>query len=84
MTIDPFRGIPLILVNRRHSGVSQLTIAAPEGAKMELAKSLDAGDFYVPLSRSNPAPQWEKIKKDNPYGFDIGESVDVFEHWLSC
>ncbi|KAI1471903.1 GroES-like protein [Daldinia caldariorum] len=55
----------------RHNGVSQLTIAAPEGSKMELAKSLDAADFYVPLSRSNPAPQWEQIKKNNPYGFDI-------------
>lgn len=57
----------------RHSGVSQLTIAAPEGQKIELAKSLDAADFYVPLSRSNPGPQWEQIKKDNPHGFDIGE-----------
>ncbi|KAI0008487.1 GroES-like protein [Xylariaceae sp. FL0662B] len=55
----------------RHSGVSQLTIAAPEGSKMELAKSLDAADFYVPLSRSNPGPQWEKIRNENPYGFDI-------------
>lgn len=62
----------LTVFNRKHSGVSQLTIAAPEGSKMELAKSLDAADFYVPLSRSNPAPQWEQIKKDNPYGFDIG------------
>lgn len=59
-------------LNRRHSGVSQLTIAAPEGSKMELAKSLDAADFYVPLSRSNSTPQWEQLKKDNPYGFDIG------------
>ncbi|RYP31707.1 hypothetical protein DL767_005620 [Monosporascus sp. MG133] len=55
----------------RLSGVSQLTIAAPEGAKMDLAKSLDCADFYVPLSRSNSAPQWEQLKKDNPYGFDI-------------
>ena len=61
-------------LDRRLSGVSQLTIAAPEGAKMELAKSLDAADFYVPLSRSNSAPQWEQLKKDNPYGFDIGAS----------
>ncbi|RWA11009.1 hypothetical protein EKO27_g4092 [Xylaria grammica] len=55
----------------KHSGVSRLTIAAPEGPKMELAKSLDAADYYVPLDRSNAAPQWEQIKKDNPYGFDI-------------
>jgi len=53
------------------SGVSQLTIAAPEGQKMDLAKSLDAADFYVPLSRKDSAPQWAQLKKDNPYGFDI-------------
>jgi D-arabinitol dehydrogenase (NADP+) len=55
----------------KHSGVSQLTLAAPEGSKMDLAKSLEAADTYIPLSRSNPGPQWEQIKKDNPYGFDI-------------
>ncbi|KAJ2987019.1 hypothetical protein NUW58_g4734 [Xylaria curta] len=55
----------------KHSGVSRLTIAAPGGPKMDLAKSLDAADYYVPLDRSNPAPQWEQLKKDNPYGFDI-------------
>lgn len=41
---------------------------------MELAKSLEAADKYVPLSRKDPAPQWAKLKEDNPYGFDIGES----------
>lgn len=55
----------------RQAGCSQLTIAAPEGAKMELAKSLDAADFYVPLSRKDASPQWAKLKADNPYGFDI-------------
>jgi len=40
---------------------------------MELAKSLNAADVYVPLSRSDPTPQWGQIKKDNPYGFDIGK-----------
>ncbi|KAI2611172.1 GroES-like protein [Hypoxylon fragiforme] len=65
------------------NGVSQLTIAAPEGQKMELARSLDAADHYVPLSRANATPQWEQIKKDNPYGFDIvveaSGSVKVLE-----
>ncbi|KAI1189564.1 GroES-like protein [Nemania serpens] len=55
----------------KHSGVSRLTIAAPGGPKVELAKSLDAADYYVSLDRSDPTPQWEQIKKDNPYGFDI-------------
>jgi D-arabinitol dehydrogenase (NADP+) len=38
---------------------------------MDLAKSLDAGDEYVALSRSDPSAQFEKLKKENPYGFDI-------------
>ncbi len=38
---------------------------------MNLAKDLDAADHYIELSRSNPVPQFEQIKKDNPHGFDI-------------
>ncbi|KAG0128892.1 chaperonin 10-like protein [Tuber indicum] len=55
----------------RHNGASHVVIAAPEGLKMDLAKKLDCADIYVPLSRSNPQEQFEKIKNDNPYGFDI-------------
>ncbi|KAJ2906950.1 alcohol dehydrogenase GroES-like domain-containing protein [Zalerion maritima] len=55
----------------RQNGGCQVTIAAPGGLKMELAKSLDAADTYVELSRSNPGEQFEKLKADNPYGFDI-------------
>lgn len=55
----------------RQNGCSQVTIAAPQGLKMDLARSLDAADTYVELSRSNPGPQFEQLKKDNPYGFDI-------------
>lgn len=38
---------------------------------MELAKKLDAADSYIELSRSNPEAQFETLKKENPYGFDI-------------
>ncbi|KAK3297683.1 chaperonin 10-like protein [Chaetomium fimeti] len=55
----------------RQNGVTNLTIAAPAGLKMELAKQLDAADTYVELSRSDPAAQFEQIKRDNPHGFDI-------------
>lgn len=55
----------------KQNGCSQVTIAAPEGLKMNLAKDLDAADTYVELSRNDSAPQLEKLKKDNPYGFDI-------------
>lgn len=47
---------------------------------MELAKSLEAADKYVALSRKDATPQWEQIKKDNPYGFDIGKLVKFRMH----
>lgn len=67
----------------RQNGGCQVTIAAPKGLKMDLAKDLDAADTYIELSRDNPEAQFEQLKKDNPYGFDIGKfsiSDSVFEH----
>lgn len=55
----------------RQNGCAQVTIAAPEGLKLELARSLDIADNYIELSRSDPVPQFEQLKVDNPYGFDI-------------
>ncbi|KAI9681393.1 MAG: hypothetical protein M1817_002676 [Caeruleum heppii] len=55
----------------RQNGGCHVVIAAPQGLKMQLAKNLGAGDVYVELSRSNPEEQFEKLKKENPYGFDI-------------
>jgi D-arabinitol dehydrogenase (NADP+) len=55
----------------RQNGGCHVVVAAPEGLKMELAKSLDAADEYVELSRKDPSAQFEKIKQENPYGFDI-------------
>jgi D-arabinitol dehydrogenase (NADP+) len=56
----------------RHIGGCQVTLAAPEGLKMDLAKTLDAGDAYIELSRDDPEPQLRGIKENNPFGFDIG------------
>src|SRR5207247_7061025 len=55
----------------RQNGGCRVVVAAPQGLKMELAKKLEAGDEYVELSRTDPAAQFETIKKENPYGFDI-------------
>lgn len=55
----------------RLNGGCHVVVAAPEGLKMELAKSLGAGDEYIPLSRKDPSVQFAKLKADNPYGFDI-------------
>lgn len=55
----------------RQNGGCHVVVAAPEGLKMDLAKSLGAGDEYVALSRQDPSAQFEKLKAENPYGFDI-------------
>jgi threonine dehydrogenase-like Zn-dependent dehydrogenase len=55
----------------RQNGCSNVTIAAPGGLKMDLARQLDAADTYVELSRIDAGPQYEQIKAANPHGFDI-------------
>ncbi|RDW70613.1 zinc-dependent alcohol dehydrogenase family protein [Aspergillus mulundensis] len=55
----------------RLNGGCHVVVCAPEGLKMELAKSLGAGDEYIGLSRQDPSTQFNKLKADNPYGFDI-------------
>ncbi|KAF4471462.1 L-threonine 3-dehydrogenase [Fusarium albosuccineum] len=55
----------------RQNGGCKVTVAAPGGLKMELAKSLEAADQYIELSRSNPDEQFDQLRKENPYGFDI-------------
>ncbi|KZT70454.1 GroES-like protein [Daedalea quercina L-15889] len=53
------------------NGATKVVIAANKGIKTDIAKQLGAGDEYVELDRQDPGPQWEQLKKDNPYGFDI-------------
>ncbi|KAL4259857.1 zinc-containing alcohol dehydrogenase family protein [Pleurotus pulmonarius] len=53
------------------NGASRVVIAANKGIKMDIAKELEAGDEYIELDRQNPGPQWQKLKDDNPYGFDV-------------
>ncbi|KAF9447138.1 GroES-like protein [Macrolepiota fuliginosa MF-IS2] len=55
----------------KKNGASRVVIAANKGIKMDIAKQLDAGDEYIELDRQNPDPQWQKLKDDNPYGFDV-------------
>ncbi|PCH36798.1 hypothetical protein WOLCODRAFT_83042, partial [Wolfiporia cocos MD-104 SS10] len=40
-----------------------------------LVKQLDAAHKYIELYRANPEPQWEQLKKDNPYRFDVVEAT---------
>ena len=53
------------------NGAHRVVLAANKGIKMDIAKQLNAADEYIELDRQNPEPQWEQLKKDNPYGFDI-------------
>ena len=55
----------------KFNGATKVVIAANKGVKTELARKLGAADEYVELDRADPRPQWEKLKKDNPYGFDV-------------
>jgi len=55
----------------RQNGGCHVVVAAPKGLKMDLAKKLGAGDVYVELSRENPEVQFQTLKDENPYGFDI-------------
>jgi len=53
------------------NGASRVVVAANKGIKTQLAKELGAADEYIELDRDNPSAQWEKIREDNPYGFDV-------------
>lgn len=55
----------------RMNGGCHVCIAAPDGLKMDLAKKLDAADEYVTLSRTNPQAQFDEIKRNAIYGYDI-------------
>lgn len=53
------------------NGAHRVVIAANKGIKMDIAKSLNAADDYVELDRGDSEHQWEQLKTDNPYGFDV-------------
>lgn len=55
----------------KQNGAARVVIAANKGIKTETAKRLGAGDEYVELDRQSPEAQWDKLRADNPYGFDV-------------
>jgi len=60
------------------NGASQVVIAANKGIKTQVAKDIHASDVVIELDRENPDPQWDQIKKDYPFGFDIVVSVKTY------
>jgi D-arabinitol dehydrogenase (NADP+) len=55
----------------RQNGGCNVVVVAPQGLKMDLAQKLGAGDKYIELSRKAPEAQFDALKAENPYGFDI-------------
>ena len=53
------------------NGAVRIVLAANKGIKMDIAKNLGVADEYIELDRQNPEAQWQKLKEDNPYGFDV-------------
>lgn len=53
------------------NGASRVVLAANKGIKTETARTLGFADELIELDRQNATSQWEKIKLDNPYGFDV-------------
>jgi len=53
------------------NGAAKVTLAANKGIKMDIARKIDAADVYIDLDRKDADAQWQKIKDDHPYGFDI-------------
>ncbi|KAF8157023.1 chaperonin 10-like protein [Crassisporium funariophilum] len=55
----------------RLNGAKRIVIAANKGVKMDLARKLNIADEYYDMDRENPQAQWQKLKDDNKYGFDV-------------
>jgi len=53
------------------NGAVRVVIASNKGVKTQIAQQLGAGDEIIELDRNDPSPQWELLRKDNPFGFDI-------------
>lgn len=53
------------------NGAQKVVIASNKGIKMDTAKRLNCADEYLELDRENPQVQWDALKKDYPYGFDV-------------
>ena len=47
-------------------GAGHVTLAAPKGIKMDIAKNIGAAHEYIELDRQNADAQWAQLKKDNP------------------
>ncbi|KAI8986723.1 NADP+-dependent D-mannitol dehydrogenase [Trametes punicea] len=53
------------------NGATRVVVAANKGIKMDIAKQLETADEYVELDREDSSAQWEVLKRNNPYGFDV-------------
>jgi D-arabinitol dehydrogenase (NADP+) len=53
------------------NGASRVTLAANKGIKTKIAGELGFADELIEFDRKDAAAQWDKLRSDNPYGFDV-------------
>lgn len=53
------------------NGASKVAIASNKGVKLDTARKLDAADVYYEVNRASPNATWDRIKAENPLGFDV-------------
>jgi D-arabinitol dehydrogenase (NADP+) len=61
-------------------------LAGNKGYKMDAAKRLGFADEYLELDRADPDAQWNKLKEDNPHGFDavVSYNKDGWSEGTNC
>ncbi|KAH7104978.1 GroES-like protein [Auriculariales sp. MPI-PUGE-AT-0066] len=53
------------------NGATKVAIASNKGVKMDTARKLEAGHVFYEIDRKAPEETWQKIKQENPMGFDV-------------
>ena len=66
----------------RMNGATRVVIAANEGPKTRIAKQINAADEIIELDRIAPEKQWETLKEQNPYGFDVVVRIFHGSYWF--
>ena len=53
------------------NGASKVAIASNKGVKLDTARKLEAADVFYEIDRAAPDAAWERIRQENPMGFDV-------------
>ena len=55
----------------RLNGAARVVVIANAGVKTLIAKAINAADDVIELDREAPGEQWNRLREENPYGFDV-------------